>query len=135
MNSGFLLDTNIISNLVRQPDGIATHKLRENSAAYLCTSIVVACELRFGAEKANSDLLRERIEQILARLEILPLDAPADSIYGRIRHDLESKGTPIGPNDLLIAAHALAQNLTLVTDNTGEFSRVEGLFVENWIKK
>ena len=135
MNSGFLLDTNIISNLVRQPDGIATQKLRENSAAYLCTSIVVACELRFGAEKANSDLLRERIEQILARLEILPLDAPVDSIYGRIRHDLESKGTPIGPNDLLIAAHALAHNLTLVTDNTGEFSRVEGLFVENWIRQ
>ena len=135
MNRGFLLDTNIISNLVRQPAGSASRKLRENANAYCCTSIVVACELRFGAEKAGSAPLRERIDQVLARLDVLPLDLPADSQYGRLRAALERQGTPIGPNDLLIAAHALAQNLTLVTDNTSEFGRVDGLQVENWLSR
>jgi tRNA(fMet)-specific endonuclease VapC len=134
MSNGFLLDTNIISNLVRQPGGNASRKLRENANTRCCTSIIVACELRFGTEKVSSDSLRERIDQVLARLEVLPLDVPADSHYGRLRIILERKGTPIGPNDLLIAAHALALDLTLVTDNTSEFGRVDGLRVENWLR-
>lgn len=134
MSSGFLLDTNIISNLVRQPSGSASKKLLENDNAYCCTSIVVACELRFGAEKSASDSLRMRIDQVLGRLDVLHLDTPTDLHYGRLRSALEREGTPIGPNDLLIAAHALAHDLTLVTDNTTEFSRVDGLRVENWLR-
>lgn len=134
MSRGFLLDTNVISSLIRQPDGTAAQKLREHWGARLCTSVIVACELRFGVEKVDSDPLRERVEQILARLDVLPLDAPVDAVYARIRNTLERQGTPIGPNDLLIAAHALAHELTLVTDNTSEFARVEGLAVENWVR-
>lgn len=134
MSSGYLLDTNVISSLIRQPDGIAAQKLRDHQEARLCTSVIVACELRFGAEKANSAPLRERVDQILARLEVLPLDMPVDAVYAQIRNTLERQGTPIGPNDLLIAAHALANDLTLVTDNTSEFGRVDSLSVENWVR-
>lgn len=134
MSKGYLLDTNVLSSLVREPAGNAAQKLRENAAAYCCTSIIVACELRFGAEKAASDSLRTRISQLLERLDVLPLDIPADAHYGHLRHSLQQKGTPIGPNDLLIAAHALAHDLTLVTDNTSEFDRVDGLRVENWLR-
>lgn len=134
MSSGYLLDTNVISSLIRQPDGIAAQKLRDHQEARLCTSVIVACELRFGAEKANSAPLRERVDQILARLEVLPLDTPVDAVYAQIRNTLERQGTPIGPNDLLIAAHALANDLTLVTDNTSEFGRVDSLSVENWVR-
>lgn len=134
MSKGFLLDTNIISSLVRQPGGNASTKLRENANTRCCTSIIVACELRFGSEKVASNSLRERIDQVLARLDVLSLDVPADSHYGRLRISLERKGTPIGPNDMLIAAQALAFDLTLVTDNTSEFSRVDGLRVENWLR-
>lgn len=134
MSRGFLLDTNVISDLVRHPAGNSARRLRENADSYCCTSIVVACELRFGAEKAASDPLRLRIDQVLARLDVLPLDRPVDKHYGQLRSVLESRGTSIGPNDLLIAAHALAQDLTLVTDNVREFSRVDGLHVENWLR-
>jgi tRNA(fMet)-specific endonuclease VapC len=116
------------------PRGQASRKLSENANAYCCTSIVVACELRFGAKKAGAVSLRERIDQVLARLDVLPLDLPADSHFGRLRAILERRGTPIGPNDLLIAAQALAQDLTLVTDNTSEFGRVDGLRIENWLR-
>ena len=134
MSSGYLLDTNVIPSLIRKPDGVAAQKLRDHQEARLCTSVIVACELRFGAEKANSAPLRERVDQILARLEVLPLDTPVDAVYAQIRNTLERQGTPIGPNDLLIAAHALANDLTLVTDNTSEFGRVDSLSVENWVR-
>lgn len=134
MNHGLLLDTNIISHLVRQPAGCAAQRLRDYSGTRCCTSIIVACELRFGAEKSGSALLRERIDQILARIEILPLDTPAEHHYARLRTALQRSGTPIGPNDMLIAAHALAQDLTLITDNVDEFKRVDGLRIENWIR-
>jgi len=130
----YLLDTNILSDLVRNPQGeVAAHitKAGEDSIAI---SIVVAAELRYGAAKSNSAKLVKRINLILSALEILPLDRPADHQYAEIRHHLTRQGTPIGPNDLLIAAHALANNLTVVTANIGEFSRVPGLKVENWLQ-
>jgi tRNA(fMet)-specific endonuclease VapC len=101
----------------------------------VCTSIVVAAELRFGAAKSGSKKLADRVDLILSALEILPLEAPADRHYGDLRHYLTRQGTPIGPNDLLIAAHALSADLTVVTANAGEFSRVPGLKVENWLEK
>ena len=133
MSNGLLLDTNIISHLVRQPAGCAAQRLREHMETRCCTSIIVACELRFGAEKSGSALLSERIDQILAKIEVLPLCTPVEHHYARLREALQRAGTPIGPNDMLIAAHALAHDLTLITDNVDEFLRVDGLRVENWI--
>lgn len=99
----------------------------------MCTSIVVACELRYGATKKGSPALSTRVDELLSAIEVLPIDEGVDQKYGEIRTALEKAGTPIGANDYLIAAHALAANLTLVTDNANEFSRVPGLIVENWL--
>lgn len=129
----FLLDTNIISDLIRNPVGKAAQRIAEKGEVGICTSIVVACELRFGARKKGSALLTARVEEILSVMEVLPLDVDTDRHYARIRAALEANGTPIGPNDLLIAAHAMSLDLTLVTVNTMEFSRVPGLVVENWL--
>ena len=99
----------------------------------VCTSIIVAGELRFGARKRGSERLTERVEQLLEVIPVLPLDAEVDHHYASIRLALEQAGTPIGPNDLWIAAQARAAGLCLVTDNIGEFGRVVDLRVENWL--
>lgn len=99
----------------------------------MCTSIVVACELRFGAMKKGSSELSTRIDELLASFNVLPLDREADRHYAEIRTHLSRTGRFIGSNDLLIAAHTLALDLTLVTANVDEFSRVPGLFIENWL--
>ena len=130
----YLLDTNIISDLVRHPRGSVASKIASVGEGSICTSIVVAAELRYGAEKSQSNRLSERIDLILSALEILPFEPPADRHYGSIRNQLSRMGTPIGPNDLLIAAHSIAANLTLVTANIREFSRVPALGVENWME-
>lgn len=135
MSKDYLIGTNVISNLIREPSGEVAHKLRENAAVYCCTSIVVACEPRFGAEQAVSDSLCTRVAQLLKRLDVLPLDVPIDAHYARLRNVLERNGTPIGSNAMPIAAHALALDLTLVSDNTSEFGRVHGLRVENWRRR
>ena len=129
----YMLDTNILSDLIRNPAGNIARRIAEIGEETVGTSVVVACELRFGARKKNSKQLLDRVEELLAVLEILPLDAGVDRHYAEIRASLEARGTPIGPNDLLIAAHALALGLTLVTANTAEFSSVHGLPVENWL--
>jgi len=129
----YLLDTNIFSDLIRNPQGRIAERIAEAGEASICTGTIVAAELRYGAEKLGSEKLSNRVELILSAIEILPLASPADREYGKLRHYLNSKGAPIGPNDMLIAAHALAAGLTLVTANVGEFSRVPGLSVENWL--
>ena len=130
----YLLDTNILSDLVRNPQGEVAAQITKAGEVSVCTSIIVAAELRYGAAKSNSAKLAERIDLILSALEILPLETPADRQYAAIRHHFARQGTPIGPNDLLIAAHALSNNLTVVTANVREFSRVPGLKVENWLR-
>jgi tRNA(fMet)-specific endonuclease VapC len=130
----YLLDTNILSDLLRNPAGSVARRIAEKGEQTVCTSIVVACELRFGAEKKQSTALHARIEELLSVLEVIAFDRNADSYYAKIRNDLEGAGTPIGPNDLLIAAHAMSLDLTLVTANLKEFSRVSGLAVENWLE-
>ena len=130
----YLLDTTILSDLVRNPQGAVAAQITKAGEDNVCTSIIVAAELRYGAIKSNSAKLAERIDLILSALEILPLETPADHQYASLRHDLTRQGTPIGPNDLLIAAHALANDLTVITANVGEFSRVPGLKVENWLQ-
>jgi tRNA(fMet)-specific endonuclease VapC len=130
----YLLDTNIVSDLIRAPQGRAATRIREVGEALIRTSVIVAAELRFGAAKLGSSRLTERLEAVLGLLEIVPLETPADAIYGQIRARLEHAGTPIGGNDLLIAAQAIALGDTVVTDNEREFGRVEGLKVENWLR-
>ena len=130
----YLLDTNILSDLVRHPSGKITQKIKEVGENCVCTSIVVAAELRYGAYKKQSDRLAKQLEIILSALEVLPLEPPIDGKYAKLRVDLELKGTPIGPNDMLIAAHALAKDLILVTANVDEFARVSGLSIQNWLE-
>jgi tRNA(fMet)-specific endonuclease VapC len=130
----YLLDTNILSNLIRDPAGSVAQRIAEKGEDTVCTSIVVACELRFGSEKKQSASLQMRVEQLLAVLDVLPLDIDTDFHYAEIRVKLEAVGTPIGPNDLLIAAHARSLDLILVSANVREFSCVPGLSVENWLE-
>ena len=129
----YLLDTNILSDLMRHPQGRVTANLERVGENAVCTSIVVVAELKFGVTRSGSKALRTNLDVILSALEILPLKAPADQRYAEIRTHLESVGKTIGPNDLLIAAHCLAEDLVAVTANADEFGRVPGLRVENWL--
>lgn len=133
MTYQYLLDTNIISDLVKHPQGLVFQRIATVGEISICTSIIVACELRFGAAKSGSPRLIQQLERILEVLPILSLEPPVEQHYAEIRTHLEQSGTPISPNDLLIAAHALALNLTLVTANIREFGRVPDLSVENWL--
>jgi len=128
-----MLDTNIVSELARNPQGPVSERIAEVGPDAICVSIVVAAELRFGCVKKGSAKLSAQIDAILESMQVLALDMPADAEYGRIRDELESAGTPVGPNDMLIAAHALALGAVIVTANVGEFSRIRGLSVESWI--
>ena len=130
---GYLLDTNILSDLIRNPFGPVAQRIEAVGAKAVCTSIIVAAELRYGSAKKGSPRLQARVEDILATIPVLPLEVPADADYGRQRAQLEASGQPIGGNDLLIASDALALGLTLVTHNTREFSRIAGLQVEDWL--
>jgi len=128
-----MLDTNIISDLIRNPQGKAAQRVAKAGEDNVCTSIIVAAELRYGCAKSGSKRLLRAVENLLAEIPVLPLEVPADTEYGRIRSALEAAGKPIGSNDLLIAAHAHAIGATMVTANTAEFKRVKGLNVENWL--
>ena len=130
----YLLDTNIISALIRNPQSPVTDRIAHEGEKSVCTSIVVAAELRFGAKKSGSIRLASQVEAILSAIDILPLTKPVDQRYATIRFELEKAGTPIGPNDMLIAAQTLTLDLILITANLREFSRVPGLTVENWLE-
>jgi tRNA(fMet)-specific endonuclease VapC len=132
--SRYLLDTNILSAAMRAPQGPVAQRIDRAGPANVCSSIVVLAELRFGLAKRQSVRLANALASVLEALDVLPFEAPADRIYAQLRLDLERRGTPIGANDLLIAAHALALGCTLVTDNEHEFARVDGLAVENWLR-
>ena len=134
MTGRYLLDTNILSDNIRNPRGPAARRAHQVGNSLLCTSIIVAGELRYGVAKTGSTRLSARVEETLGRLDVLPLEAPVDEVYARLRVDLEQNGNLIGPNDLLIAAQALSLGLVVVTDNEREFSRVPGLRVENWLR-
>ena len=129
----YLLDTNILSDLIRNPQGPLVARLAQAGEDNVCTSLVVACELRFGAAERGSERLTRQLESVLSAIEVLPLQAPADKRYAQLRLALERAGSPIGPNDMLIAAHVLAIGAILVTANVQEFTRVPSLRVENWL--
>ncbi|MBI5128102.1 MAG: type II toxin-antitoxin system VapC family toxin [Rhodopseudomonas palustris] len=129
----YLLDTNILSDLIKNPQGKAARRIAKVGESAICTSIIVASELRYGAAKSNSAGLQKAVADLLDEIEVLPFEVPADVDYGAIRATLEAAGTPIGSNDLLIAAHARALGAVIVTANTQEFKRVGGVRVENWL--
>lgn len=129
----YMLDTTIVSALMRDPRGKIAERINEVGPDAIAVSIVVAAELRYGCSKKGSASLTERVEMILGSVDVIAFDRPADTEYGDIRTALEASGIPIGPNDLLIAAHARALGAVLVTANTCEFERVPGLQIENWV--
>jgi tRNA(fMet)-specific endonuclease VapC len=129
----YMLDTNIISDLIKNPHGNAAKRIAKVGEDTICTSIIVAAELRYGCAKSGSERLLKAVEDLLGEIAVLPLDVPADTEYAGIRAELEAAGKPIGSNDLLIAAHAYATGATIVTANTAEFKRIRGLKVENWL--
>lgn len=133
----YLLDTNIISSLMKDRAGAETACIRErlqrSPDCTVVTSVVVQCELLFGLARRPSRRLQTAYDLQLARLTVLPLDAGVSSHYAQLRSQLEQAGTPIGANDTLIAAHALSLGATLVTADA-EFTRVPGLQVENWLQ-
>lgn len=137
----WLLDTNILSQTIRRPtEALARHlqQVSQNEPDSLCTSVVVECELAFGVARLGDTpqarALSGKIETLLSFVPPCVLDAGVAAHYATIRAVLQRQGTPIGPNDLLIAAHALALDCTLVSDNETEFRRVPGLRVENWLR-
>jgi tRNA(fMet)-specific endonuclease VapC len=130
----FLLDTNIVSDLVRNPRGKCAEAIASVGESNVCTSIIISAELRYGAAKKRSSRLTRQLEGVLGALEIVPFEVPAGGTYAQVRAKLETSGTPIGGNDLLIASQALSLGLTLVTDNEREFGYVQGLKIENWLR-
>lgn len=131
----YMLDTNILSDVLKRADGGSARMLKQLGFTRTCTSAIVASELRYGVQKKGSARLQEEVEFFLSRIKVLDYDDPASLSYAAIRDDLEKRGVIIGAVDLFIAAHAKSLGITLVTDNMREFSRVEGLKLENWIER
>jgi len=130
----YLLDTNTLSSLIRQPQGRVAERIEEVGEENVVTSVIVACELRYGAAKRGSRRLTKQVEAVLGALTVRALESDVERSYAAIRVALEKKGTLIGAHDMLIAAHARALDAVCVTDNVAEFARVPALKVENWVQ-
>lgn len=130
----YLLDTNILSHLVRQPQGPVAERIADVGEANVLTSVIVACELRYGAAKRGSRSLTRQVEAVLGAVTIRPLESDVERVYASIRVAVEKRGTPISAHDMLIAAHARTLDAVCVTDHVAEFKRVPALKVENWIR-
>jgi tRNA(fMet)-specific endonuclease VapC len=131
----YLLDTNVLSAVVRNAASPAGERIRCAVPGSVATSVIVTAELRFGCRKVNSEKIERRVETVLASLPVVAWESPADLTYAELRATLERRGRTIGQMDMLIAAHALALGAVLVTDNVREFSMVEDLAVENWVTR
>lgn len=129
----YMLDTNICIFAIKKKPETAIRNLLEHSVSEMCVSAITYAELMHGVENsATRDKNMAALTMFLSHIAILPFDDKAAMEYGNIRTALQRQGTPIGPMDTLIAAHARALGLTVVTNNTREFERVEGLSVEDW---
>lgn len=132
----WMLDTDSCIALIKRQPLELIDRLKKHKPGDIVISSITLAELRFGASKSKqAEKNRAALDQFLVPLEVLAFDDAAAESYGRIRAALESNGTPIGPLDTLIASHALSINATIVTNNVREFSRVEGLRVENWMNE
>lgn len=130
----YMLDTNICIFVIKHKPENVIRKFIEHEPEDLCISSITYAELMHGVEKSQArEKNRLAIALFLSPISIVDFDNQAAEEYGRIRADLETKGNPIGPMDMLIAGHAISKGLTLVTNNTREFSRIEGLTVEDWV--
>ena len=128
-----LLDTNICITIINAKPAAVLQRFRDYRMGEIGICSVVAAELAYGVAKSGSTRNRQALEMFLAPLMILPFDEVAVWAYGDLRSELERRGQPIGALDTMIAAHALSQNATLVTNNLSEFERVPGLQLENWV--
>jgi tRNA(fMet)-specific endonuclease VapC len=132
----YLLDTNILSDVINSPKGAAAARVRlEAIAGNIAISIIVVAELRYGYTKIASQRLKDAYEKLFDSIPIEAWEKPFDHVYANIRSELERKGRVIGAMDMLIAAHALATDAVMVTANESEFSRVPGLKIENWLRQ
>jgi tRNA(fMet)-specific endonuclease VapC len=132
---GFLLDTNILSELVRRPRGRIADHIAKVGEQHVCTSIIVAAELRYGAAKKASARLTAQLDAVLGALEVLALESPVDAIYGETRARLERAGHSIGAQRLAHCRSGIGiGTYTIVTDNEHEFSRVPDLRIENLLR-
>jgi tRNA(fMet)-specific endonuclease VapC len=131
----YLLDTNICIYIIKRKPVHVVEKFKSLAFGSIGISSITLAELQYGIMKSSfPDKNREALEIFLTPLEIVDFDYNATVEYGKIRADLEKKGTPIGPLDTLIASHALSLDLTLITNNEKEFNRITGLKIENWVK-
>ena len=130
--SRFMLDTNMCIYVINKKPRIVLERFRQEAPGSIALSSISAAELAFGVTKSGSDKNKEALALFLAPLTLLPFDESVIWHYGVIRTQLEKQGTPIGPMDTMIAAHALSKGLTLVSNNVAEFERVPDLHLENW---
>ena len=129
----YMLDTNICIYVIKNKPEKVFRKLEKIDPRDVCISAVTYSELVYGVEKSSeAERNRVALSILLSNIEIVSFDVEAANAYGKVRADLESKGTPIGPLDTMIAGHALSRRCTLVTNNTREFARVTYLKIENW---
>lgn len=132
----YMLDTNICIYVIKHKPEIVINRFLAHNPDDICISSITYAELMHGVEKSQAiDKNRLAISLFLSPITVLDFNAGAAESYGMIRADLEKKGTPIGPMDMLIAGHAMSEKLILVTNNTKEFARVEGLLLENWTQE
>ena len=129
----YLLDTNTCVDVIRRRPDAAFRRLDETAADEVALSVITALELEIGALRAQGRRYSDAVRRFLGEFSILPLEDSAREAYGRLRTGLERRGEAIGAHDMLIAAHALALDATLVTNNEREFRRVKGLKIENWV--
>jgi tRNA(fMet)-specific endonuclease VapC len=129
----YLLDTNILADLIKSPGGRVKQRIARVGEENICTSVIVACELRLGARMKSAALLTERIEQLLQAIQVLPLEEDIDRTYAHVRTMLDKSGRSIGANDVLIGAHALKEGCILVTRGMSGFSSIAGLTVQDWL--
>ena len=129
----YLLDTNVCADYLNGRHPPVVERIQACRPGDIVIGSIMEAELRYGVNRSVHQRANQaRLEALLANFDVVPFDSKAAVAYGRIRSALEAGGTPIGPNELFIAAQALALELVLVTDNVAEFGRVPGLKVENW---
>lgn len=133
MKPKYLLDSDVFSHMIKGADAAINLRMQTLAKGEAVLSVITTGEFFYGVAHAPLSALRtKRAQRLIDFLGVLPIDEPVSAVYGQIRADLRAKGTPIGPNDLWLAAQAKAHGLVMVTRNGREFSRVEGLTVESW---
>jgi tRNA(fMet)-specific endonuclease VapC len=132
MAVAFLLDTNTVSFYIRRSSAALERRLRRTPAARVGLSVVTEMELRYGLARNPRLRIAPLVEEFLAGVTVVPLTSEVARVYGRIRAEVETAGTPIGPLDLMIASQAVALRATLITNNIREFKRIGGLRCRDW---